>query len=163
MRIDTAFTLPDDYLQKVDVGSMAFSLEARDPLLDHSIFEWAARLPMKWKLRGATNKYLLRKLAYRYVPQQILDRPKMGFGVPMARWLRTSLKDWADALLSDRARCEAIGLEHAAVAKLWAQHLAGHREAHTSLWSILVMLQFYENMAATGTSVGTGHEKIVAA
>lgn len=163
MRIDTAFTLPDDYLQKVDVGSMAFSLEARDPLLDHSIFEWAARLPMKWKLRGATNKYLLRKLAYRYVPQQILDRPKMGFGVPMARWLRTSLKDWADALLNDRARCEAIGLEHAAVAKLWAQHLAGHREAHTSLWSILVMLQFYENMAATGTSVGTGHEKIVAA
>lgn len=163
MRIDTAYTLPDDYLQKVDVGSMAFSLEARDPLLDHSIFEWAARLPLNWKLRGATNKYLLRKLAYRYVPQEILDRPKMGFGVPMARWLRTSLKDWADALLKDKPRCEAIGLDHQAVARLWAQHQAGHREAHTSLWSILVMLQFHENISAAGTGIGTDHEKIAAA
>jgi asparagine synthase (glutamine-hydrolysing) len=148
MRIDTAFTLPDDYLQKVDVGSMAFSLEARDPLLDHSLFEWAARLPLKWKLRGATNKYLLRQLAYRYVPRPILDRPKMGFGVPMARWLRTSLRDWADGLLRDGSDFAALGLDHKAVISLWEQHLSGRRQAHTSLWSILVMLQFYKNMAA---------------
>jgi asparagine synthase (glutamine-hydrolysing) len=163
MRIDTNFTLPDDYLQKVDVGSMAFSLEARDPLLDHSIFEWAARLPLKWKMRGATNKYLLRKLAYRYVPREILDRPKMGFGVPMARWLRTSLKEWADALLKDGARCEAIGLDHREVALLWEAHLAGRREAHTSLWSILVMLQFHQNITSNDKCITTMHERIAAA
>ena len=110
----------------------------------------------------STNKYLLRKLAYRYVPQQILDRPKMGFGVPMARWLRTTLKDWADTLLKDSARCEAIGLDPRAVANLWALHLAGRREAHTSLWSILVMLQFHENTLTTGAPIGSGLEKIVA-
>jgi asparagine synthase (glutamine-hydrolysing) len=148
MRIDSAFTLPDDYLQKVDVGSMAFSLEARDPLLDHSIFEWSAKLPLNWKLRGATNKYLLRQLAYRYVPKSILDRPKMGFGVPMARWLRTSLRDWANDLLQDNSAFDAVGLERKAVASLWQQHLSGQRQAHTSLWSILVMLQFHKNMAA---------------
>ncbi|MFX1671524.1 asparagine synthase (glutamine-hydrolyzing) [Paraburkholderia sp. A2WS-5] len=147
MRIDAAFTLPDDYLQKVDVGSMAFSLEARDPLLDHSIFEWAARLPLKWKVRNGTNKYLLRQLAYRYIPREILDRPKMGFGVPMARWLRTSLREWADGLLHDSAAFGALGLNHDAVLRLWQQHLAGQREAHTCLWSVLVMLQFQKNMA----------------
>jgi asparagine synthase (glutamine-hydrolysing) len=148
MRIDTAFTLPDDYLQKVDVGSMAFSLEARDPLLDHTIFEWAAKLPLHWKLRGRTNKYLLRQLAYRYVPREILDRPKMGFGVPMARWLRTSLREWADGMLRDDSAFDALGLNHKAVTKLWEQHLAGQREAHTCLWSILVMLQFHKNISA---------------
>lgn len=147
MRIDSAFTLPDDYLQKVDVGSMAFSIEARDPLLDHSIFEWAARLPLKWKLRGGVNKYLLRKLAYRYVPRDILDRPKMGFGVPMARWLRTSLRDWADGLLHGDSDFDALGLDRANVHALWGEHLAGRREAHTCLWSVLVMLQFRKNMA----------------
>lgn len=148
MRIDSAYTLPDDYLQKVDVGSMAFSIEARDPLLDHSIFEWAARLPLKWKLRGGVNKYLLRKLAYRYVPRDILDRPKMGFGVPMARWLRTSLRDWAEGLLSGDSDFEALGLDRAGVRKLWDAHLAGRREAHTCLWSIFVMLQFQKRLAA---------------
>ena len=150
MRIDSAFTLPDDYLQKVDVGSMAFSIEARDPLLDHSIFEWAARLPLKWKLRGGVNKYLLRKLAYRYVPREILDRPKMGFGVPMARWLRTSLRGWADGLLHGDSDFDALGLDRANVHALWGEHLAGRREAHTCLWSVLVMLQFRKNMAAVG-------------
>ena len=98
MRLDAIYTLADDYLQKVDVASMAFSLESREPLLDHELVEWAMRLPVKWKLRRGSNKYLLRKLASRYVPRDILDRPKQGFGVPIGEWLRGPLKSWAQEL-----------------------------------------------------------------
>lgn len=143
MRLDLAYTLPDDYLQKVDVGSMAFSLEARDPLLDHTIIEWAARLPLGWKLRKGTNKYLLRKLAYRHIPREILDRPKMGFGVPMAKWLRGGLRAWGEALLQDDEAFEALELDPVAVRSLWAAHQSNHLQAHTALWSVLVMLQFH--------------------
>lgn len=145
MRLDLAYTLPDDYLQKVDVGSMAFSLEARDPLLDHLIIEWAARLPLKWKIRNGTNKYLLRKLAYRYVPREILDRKKMGFSVPMAEWLRTGLKPWGETLLSDSDAFEALELNATAVRSLWSAHQTRQVQAHTALWSVLVLLQFYRS------------------
>jgi asparagine synthase (glutamine-hydrolysing) len=143
MRLDIRYTLADDYLQKVDVGAMAFSLESREPLLDHSILEWAARLPLKWKVRGAVNKYLLRRLAYRKLPREILDRPKMGFGVPMSRWLRRELCPWAENLLRDKPAMEAVGLRPAAVMSLWHGHQAGRCEAHTILWAILILLQFY--------------------
>lgn len=148
MRLDTVFTLPDDYLQKVDVGSMAFSLEARDPLLDHSIFEWAARLPLRWKMRGDTNKYLLRQLAYRHLPREILDRPKMGFSVPIARWLREGLRSWGDDLLADDAAMRELELQPDAVRGLWREHQAGRRSAHTTLWAVLVLLQFHRSQAA---------------
>lgn len=145
MRLDLAYTLPDDYLQKVDVGSMAFSLEARDPLLDHKIIEWAAKLPLGWKMRGGTNKYLLRKLAYRYIPQEILDRPKMGFSIPMAQWLRGGLREWGESLLRDDMALSALELDAAAVRKLWALHQSNKLQAHTALWSVLVLLQFYKS------------------
>lgn len=144
MRLDLAYTLPDDYLQKVDVGSMAFSLEARDPLLDHTIIEWAAKLPLNWKLRNGTNKYLLRQLAYRYVPREILDRPKMGFGVPMAQWLRGGLKSWGESLLKDNQALDALGLDALAVKSLWTAHQENKVQAHTALWSVLVLVQFYK-------------------
>lgn len=145
MRLDLAYTLPDDYLQKVDVGSMAFSLEARDPLLDHTIIEWAAKLPLEWKLRNGTNKYLLRKLAYRHVPREILDRPKMGFGVPMAQWLRGGLRIWGESLLEDDQAFDALELDARAVRSLWKAHQTNQLQAHTALWSVLVMLQFYRS------------------
>ncbi|MRT28552.1 asparagine synthase (glutamine-hydrolyzing) [Herbaspirillum sp. CAH-3] len=148
MRLDMAYTLPDDYLQKVDVGSMAFSLEAREPLLDHTILEWAASLPLKWKVRGGINKYLLRQLAYRYIPREILDRPKMGFGVPMASWLRTELRPWAEQLLADEATLTRIGLDHAQVMRVWNEHQTGRRDAQSCLWSILVLVQFVKNVEA---------------
>lgn len=144
MRLDLAYTLPDDYLQKVDVGSMAFSLEARDPLLDHKIIEWAAKLPVHWKMRNGSNKYLLRKLAYRHIPQEILDRPKMGFSVPMAQWLRGGLRAWAESLLEDGAAFEALELDAKAVRSLWGMHQSNKLQAHTALWSVLVLLQFYK-------------------
>lgn len=145
MRLDLAFTLPDDYLQKVDVGSMAFSLEARDPLLDHTIIEWAARLPLSWKIRKGTNKYLLRELAYRHVPREILDRKKMGFSVPMAHWLRTGLREWGEALLADDEAFEALQLNAQEVRSLWRAHQSNKLQAHTILWSVLVLLQFYRS------------------
>jgi asparagine synthase (glutamine-hydrolysing) len=145
MRLDLAYTLPDDYLQKVDIGSMAFSLEARDPLLDHKIIEWAAKLPLMWKVRNGVNKYLLRKLAYRYVPREILDRPKMGFGVPMADWLRGGLKIWGESLLEDEQAFTALEINSHAVKDLWDAHQKNKVQAHTTLWSVLVLLQFYKN------------------
>lgn len=143
MRLDLCYTLPDDYLQKVDVGSMSFSLEARDPLLDPVIVEWGMRLPLQWKIRNGTNKYLLRKLAYRHLPRRIMDRKKMGFSLPMAHWLRTGLKAWGENLLSDDQGLEALELEATQVRKLWAAHQEGQVHAHTALWAVLVLLQFY--------------------
>ncbi|MCA1324319.1 asparagine synthase (glutamine-hydrolyzing) [Herbaspirillum sp. alder98] len=148
MRLDLSYTLPDDYLQKVDVGSMAFSLEAREPLLDHPILEWAASLPLKWKVRSGINKYLLRELAYRYVPREILDRPKMGFGVPMAAWLRSELREWAENLLAERELMRKVGLDYAQVMQVWQDHQDGRRDAQSCLWSILVLLQFVKKFEA---------------
>ena len=142
MRLDAAFTLPDDYLQKVDVASMAFSLESREPLLDHFLVEWCMRLPLGWKLRGRTPKYLLRKLAYRYVPRKILDRPKRGFGVPIDRWLRGPLREWARALIEDSHSYVESGLDQQRVRELFAVHLSGKRSPHPLLWATLVLLNF---------------------
>jgi asparagine synthase (glutamine-hydrolysing) len=126
---------------------MAFSLESREPLLDHSLVEWCMRLPLRWKLRGRTAKYLWRKLAYRYVPREILDRPKRGFGVPIDRWLRGPLREWARGLIEDSAACRSLGLEQQRIRELFALHLSGRRSPHPLLWATLVLLSF----AARGT------------
>ena len=144
MRLDASYTLPDDYLQKVDVASMAYSLECREPLLDHELVEWAMRLPTSWKLRGGENKYLLRKLAYRYVPRAILDRPKQGFGVPIDEWLRGPLKKWALDRLSRKELFEGLHVDQQASMNLMEQHLSGARNTHPLLWAILMLLSFKE-------------------
>ena len=151
MRLDLRYTLPDDYLQKVDVASMAFSLEAREPLLDHSIIEWAARLPTHWKLRDGRNKYLLRQLVYRDLPRDLMDRPKRGFGVPMASWLRGELRDWCLALLSDSHAMEQLGLEPIAVRALWHAHQARETEAASTLWAVLMLLAFHRVHIGNGS------------
>jgi asparagine synthase (glutamine-hydrolysing) len=153
MRLDAFYTLPDDYLQKVDVASMAFSLESRDPLLDQDLVEWAMKLPIEWKLRGGVNKYLLRKLAYRYVPREILDRPKMGFGVPIDSWLRGPLFPWAEERLHDKGLFGRLPLDQAAVLKLWKMHQSGARNVHPLLWAILMFLNFFERY---GSGAGAG-------
>lgn len=142
MRLDAFYTLPDDYLQKVDVATMAFSLEAREPLLDHELVEWSMRLPLKWKIRGSENKYLLRRLAYRYVPRKLLDRPKQGFEVPLDRWLRGSLKGWATERLNSRELFEDIPLNQAKTLELFRLHCSGKRNVHPLLWAILMLLEF---------------------
>jgi asparagine synthase (glutamine-hydrolysing) len=142
MRLDAMFTLPDDYLQKVDIASMAFSLEAREPLLDHDLVEWAMRLPLSWKLKRGTNKYLLRKLAYRYIPARIIDRPKQGFGVPIDHWLRGPLLNWAKALLNDAKLFERIPVSQKRALELFEIHASGARNVSALLWALLMLLNF---------------------
>ena len=146
MRLDAFYTLPDDYLQKIDVASMAFSLESRDPLLDHDLVEWAMKLPVSWKLRHGDNKYLLRKLAYRYVPKKILNRPKKGFGVPVNDWLRKDLKSWAEQRLYDKNLFQNIPLDQSSVLSLWELHRSRARNVHPLLWAVLIFLDFNANV-----------------
>ncbi|MDX8377357.1 MAG: asparagine synthase (glutamine-hydrolyzing) [Mariprofundales bacterium] len=141
-RLDAFFTLPDDFLQKVDLASMAFSLEAREPFLDQNVVEWAMRLPWTWKLRGKDNKYLLRQLAYRYVPQSILDRPKQGFGVPIDHWLRGPLHGWAQDLLHNTQLFSSLPLSQIRAQELFAIHNSGARNISALLWAVLMLLNF---------------------
>jgi asparagine synthase (glutamine-hydrolysing) len=142
MRMDAFCTLHDDYLQKVDVASMAFSLESRGPFLDHKLVEWSMRLPLKWKLHSSSTKYLLRQLAYRYVPREILDRPKHGFEVPLADWLRGPLYGWAKEHLQDKDNFQRIPLNQKQLIQLLELHRSGQRNVHPLLWAALVLLQF---------------------
>jgi asparagine synthase (glutamine-hydrolysing) len=142
MRLDVGFTLPELFLQKVDVATMAFSLEARCPMTDYRVVEWSMRLPLRYKLRGSETKYLLKKVLCKYLPKDRVYRPKMGFGVPIAKWLRGPLQDWASGLLHDESLMSKVPLQKERVRWLWQQHIRGQREAHPLLWSILMLLCF---------------------
>ena len=142
MRLDLTTVLPEEYLQKTDLSSMAHSLEAREPLLDHELVEWSLKLPLEWKLRGGRKKYLLRQLAYRYLPREIVERPKQGFAVPIDRWLRGPLRGWAKERLEDRGLYERLPLDRDRVTALLDLHLSGKRDTHPLLWAILMLAPF---------------------
>ena len=144
MRLDAGVTLPELFLQKVDVATMAFSLEARCPMTDYRIVEWAMRLPYSFKVRRGETKYLLKKVLSKYLPAECVYRPKKGFGVPLAQWLRGPLRNFAQELIHDDTLMSRVPLERLHVRELVRQQLAGERESHPLVWSILMLLCFVQ-------------------
>ncbi len=143
MALDTRTYLPDDILTKVDRASMYHSLEARVPLLDHRVVEFAWSLPSHYRYEGETGKKILRAVLDRYVPTKLYDRPKVGFGIPIGDWLRGSLRDWAEDLLSEQSLNKHGLLQNAVVRSTWEEHLSGRQNLQYPLWDILMFQQWY--------------------
>jgi asparagine synthase (glutamine-hydrolysing) len=145
MALDFLTFLPGDILTKVDRASMSNSLEVRVPFLDHRVVEFAWSLPMTMKLRNRNTKWILRQLLYKYVPQNLVERPKMGFGVPIGKWLRTILRSWAEDLIYCRHYGSEDHLDMNLVKRLWLEHLSGQRNWQHQIWNILMFLSWLEH------------------
>jgi len=153
---DTLMYLPDDILTKVDRASMAVSLEARVPLLDHRVVEFAASLPTNLKVRDGQGKHLLRELLYRHVPREIIDRPKMGFGIPLHQWLPAQLRPWAEDMLATGRRRDADLIDFNQVDKLWSELLGGAQHWTYIMWDVLMFLAWRGEQS--GQSAQTGQQ-----
>jgi asparagine synthase (glutamine-hydrolysing) len=144
MYLDTLTYLPDDILCKVDRAAMGVSLEARVPFLDHKIVELAWRLPLYMKIRDGQGKWILRQLLYKYVPKQLIERPKQGFAIPLGQWLRGPLRTWAEQLL-DPIRINREGFfSSEAIQQKWKEHMSGKYNWEHSLWSVLMFQAWLE-------------------
>ncbi len=138
MFLDVMTYLPDDILVKVDRAAMANSLETRVPFLDHRVVELASRLPMDMKIRDGETKWLLRQVLYQYVPKELIERPKAGFGIPLAEWLRGPLKDWVESLIDEEKLAREGYFNVHYIRNLWHAHLSGKRNNQSLLWGVLM-------------------------
>ena len=136
--------LPDDILTKVDRASMAVSLEARAPFLDHRLIEFSSRVPSKFKVRNGKGKWLLREVLHRHVPRSLMERPKQGFSIPISKWLRGPLRDWAEALIEESRINQEGYLDAKLVRSVWNNHLAGQGNREHDLWCVLMFQSWLE-------------------
>ncbi len=147
MLVDTQNYLPDDVMVKVDRAAMAVALETRTPYLQRELFRFAWSLPSEMRAGAGVGKRLLREMLYRRVPRELVDRPKAGFAIPVGRWLRTGLRDWAESELSAEALGRSGLLDAATIRQRWAEHLSGKRDHETLLWNVLMFQAWYRRQA----------------
>ena len=144
MAIDTISYLPDDILVKVDRAAMGVSLETRVPFLDHHIFEFVSKIPLTMKLKHGVGKSILRDVLFRYVPKELIERPKMGFGIPIHDWIRSDLRNWAEQMLFDCSKTD-IYLPTDLIRKKWDDHLDNKNNNFYELWSVIQLNQWMAN------------------
>ena len=144
MAVDYQTYMLDDILQKVDRATMSVSLEGREPFLDQRIIEWAAQLPMNYKYNNGSKKFILKEIVHKYIPKEMMDRPKMGFGIPIAKWLQTDLKVYVDQYLnSDFIRKQNI-FNDEVVQLIYTSFYKGKVERAEKLWHLLMFQMWYE-------------------
>jgi asparagine synthase (glutamine-hydrolysing) len=148
MYVDMMTYLPDDVLVKVDRAGMAVSLETRMPFLDHRLVEFCWSLPLSMKIRQGKGKWILREMLHKYVPREYFDRPKMGFSIPLAAWLRGPLREWGEALLEKGKLAQSGYLNPMLVRKKWEEHVSGVRNWHFPLWNVLMFQAWLEKQPA---------------